>query len=1151
MVRAEAFASRREPRVPSRVSAQLVVANPPNSWRPGAVLIGFAMLLMASLPSPSAMAAANTAKRGVARQPSLSLSVPSTTSGGSRVLASGNALRPPHKAKVILESRAGKQWIDLGRAPVIRDRFTVGFVAPNRSAVLHLRAVLIKGQRHLAESAIRRLQVTPDPGVPPVASATPTSEAPYTPVPPKAIDLTATPTTLMVGSTGDVTLPQPLRTVTSVSSAENSPSGVSIVLQDGQLTVSAAIQAALGSASLLVTGEGCLASECNVRFALQLPITVTALHTPLGSLNSFTEPSFDRIAAASDERLPDELLVTLGTPSHPGTQAEAEVLADGVGGVLSGGLSNIGVYEIRWNMPQNLEQREHELTSQPNVTAVNRFSVEPYAENVAPPTASVYDKPQWLWPYEQTNVESAWNQSVGSSTKVGVIDVGNVYEAHEDLNVVEVSNPHGGYQPASHATHVAGLACAKANDLGVVGMAWGCPVVSSAVGANQNDFYTNVLEAMELMAQNPTVNVVNISLGHVNGCVNAEQSAAISDSTSEYAAMYKQVFAGIGKNIVWTISAGNNCAPEIASPMAANGGLPNVIVVAATNSEGELATFSNFGPTVSVAAPGGVAVPSLQEFGPMSTWVTECTINSPESCGCDGPYCGGYRQDWGTSMAAPQVAGIAADVWAAHPTMNGGEVAECVKETAGTLGVGTATPGSSYPKSYVPLLGYSGGIPIVNAAAAVECTPEDTGAAYTSPGRISSINCASVGHCMAIEGRTDGSTYGVSQSSGWSATKLPELVDSMRAQWSDTSYYYLRCYENGSFCIGLGQYYDIDAHGYASLIPVIAVEEDNTWSAFKAPEPGPRGDSASAPTFERWHTDPSCAGKTFCGIIAQYQTDGSAAVILNNGTWSADWLPEEPESIIGPEAQDISCHSIGRCTAIGAGNEFQYGGAIWQYSLGTWSAESAPATEEAANRHFSVPGQISCSSAADCTAIGGSEGAFDFFWGEVFRESEGHWSAEDVPLPEGAIYGAATLMSCYGPEECKLVVGVDFDGYGPTKLHGYTLDLTPDGLSNLEPVNLPQDASSEVMYVGALACESHDSCRGLARYIVSESKEPVGLLKIDDGIPEVLKAPTLDGEELSIGYDYPSSDAMSCPTSQVCGLIGGLGSKSVVVMLEE
>jgi hypothetical protein len=429
--------------------------------------------------------------------------------------------------------------------------------------------------------------------------------------------------------------------------------------------------------------------------------------------------------------------------------------------------------------------------------------------------------------------------------------------------------------------------------------------------------------------------------------------------------------------------------------------------------------------------------------------------------------------------------------------------------------------------------------------------------AYEGAGDISEVSCPSVGHCVALLVNSGG-TFGISQASGWSATKLPEIADPLRdPSGQESQYRGLKCYENGEFCVAFSAYYEV-VHGDYSLVPVIALEEDGVWSTQRAPEPPDEGTSNEPPTFERWR-EVSCSGRGFCIAISEYATLGSAAVVLTGHEWSAEWFlrAPNPESTLGPEVDDIDCPSSGFCTAVGSLNEYQfggregeYGGAIWSYAQGTWSVEPAPATEAAAEREYSVPIRVSCSSPDNCAAMGVSEGAFDFYWGEVMTESGGAWSVEEIPLPEGAVYGAGEAMSCYAPEECTFAIGVDFDGYGSPHLHLYMLQQTGQGLSGLINVALPSNAASQNVQLADLICKSADSCRGLVRYLTSETEETVGLLTVEDGAPSIVEAPTIDGEELRINSDI-WSDPMSCPESHDCAVIGKLGSRSVIVMLEE
>jgi subtilisin family serine protease len=451
---------------------------------------------------------------------------------------------------------------------------------------------------------------------------------------------------------------------------------------------------------------------------------------------SFTEPSPDRAAAAVGGALDDELLFTLGTPASPGPEEQAQAAAAAVGGTLSGGLSDIGVYEVRWPSPQNLAARTAALESQPGVGAVTTFGLQNYeADTVSPHVSAGYDLPRWTWPYEQVQASGAWTTATGSNVGIGIIDGGNVFARHEDLNVVATLGQR--YGPAVHATHVAGLACARGdNELGLTGIASGCPVTSIAIGGIQG-FFLHVLTAMNEMVEQPDIEVVNISLGE-----NADQACASSFEAEQFQAhatdakaLFRQLLDGIGSSIVWTFSAGNNCAPGVANPWGQNSDLDNVIDVGASNSDGSLASFSDYGAKVDVAAPGGIYVPS-DTNGLMSSIVFpyDADGHCPSSCTSR------YQEMAGTSMSAPIVAGIAALVREANPGLSAKEAGACIKQTAGIAPSGYTTGVSAKPVGYVRRFSVPApDLPIVNAEAAVACAapPTEEGGTPAGPEVVS------------------------------------------------------------------------------------------------------------------------------------------------------------------------------------------------------------------------------------------------------------------------------------------------------------------------------------------------------------------------------------------------------------------------------
>ncbi len=134
----------------------------------------------------------------------------------------------------------------------------------------------------------------------------------------------------------------------------------------------------------------------------------------------------------------------------------------------------------------------------------------------------------------------------------------------------------------------------------------------------------------------------------------------------EFNAFYMQriltgarVMVDTAPNTFFVFAAGNDGSDNDAKPVSpANVGTDNSISVAATLFNRELASFSNYGTKVDVAAPG-VGIKSLypgNDFGLMS----------------------------GTSQASPYVAGVAASIKNANPALKPSEIKQILMSTVDT-----------------------------------------------------------------------------------------------------------------------------------------------------------------------------------------------------------------------------------------------------------------------------------------------------------------------------------------------------------------------------------------------------------------------------------------------------------------------------------
>jgi serine protease len=224
-----------------------------------------------------------------------------------------------------------------------------------------------------------------------------------------------------------------------------------------------------------------------------------------------------------------------------------------------------------------------------------------------------------------------------------------------------------------HGTHVAGtIGAATDNNTGVAGVTWGVKIMPVRVLGKCGGYTSDVVDGMRWAAgvlvrpvgetatdfpDNPVnpAHVINMSLGAGGACDAAFQSA-VDDVTAA------------GTLVV--VAAGNESTNAAnVQPASCNG----VVTVAALKRDGARAGYSNFGTTVEIAAPGGDG-PATSDY-----------VNSTYNTGTKAPAADSYEWLGGTSMATPHVAGVAALVLSADPTMTPAEVSTNLQTSARTF----------------------------------------------------------------------------------------------------------------------------------------------------------------------------------------------------------------------------------------------------------------------------------------------------------------------------------------------------------------------------------------------------------------------------------------------------------------------------------
>ena len=238
------------------------------------------------------------------------------------------------------------------------------------------------------------------------------------------------------------------------------------------------------------------------------------------------------------------------------------------------------------------------------------------------------------WGVDRIDADLAWpGGNTGAGVDVAILDTG-IDSDHPDLAVIDGVNysgsvdKDGSTNPAhwkdghGHGTHCAGIVAALNNDVGVVGVAPGARLHAVKVLADTGLGYTSdVIQGLDWCAANH-VHVASMSLGG-GGSKSLENACD----------------AAFAAGVLLVAAAGNYSGP-VGYPAA----YPSVIAVSATDDKDKLASFSNFGPEIELAAPG-VRIYSTYKDG-------------------------SYTYMSGTSMACPHVTGAAALVWASGAASN-------------------------------------------------------------------------------------------------------------------------------------------------------------------------------------------------------------------------------------------------------------------------------------------------------------------------------------------------------------------------------------------------------------------------------------------------------------------------------------------------
>jgi subtilisin len=295
------------------------------------------------------------------------------------------------------------------------------------------------------------------------------------------------------------------------------------------------------------------------------------------------------------------------------------------------------------------------------VTLVNTLSIAEYeAEGRSEALAAPSDRTPWGIEaiYRDPAIQST---SGGEGIRVAVLDTGT-YTAHPDLsanveqcyNFTTSSPVVSGCQDGNgHGTHVAGTILANGGGgSGIWGVApeaklWSYKVLSDGGSGYSDDIAYAIRYAADQGASKGVKVVISMSLG-----------SSVKDTLIANAVTYAQQKGAL------VVAAAGNSGPS-ANTINYPGALKDAVAVAALENVQENGTYrvADFSSRGNPATDGDYVIQERDVEVSAPGRAVESTWNN-----------GGYNSISGTSMATPHISGLAAKIWASHPTWSNSDV---------------------------------------------------------------------------------------------------------------------------------------------------------------------------------------------------------------------------------------------------------------------------------------------------------------------------------------------------------------------------------------------------------------------------------------------------------------------------------------------
>ncbi|HEX7245257.1 MAG TPA: PKD domain-containing protein [Solirubrobacterales bacterium] len=219
-------------------------------------------------------------------------------------------------------------------------------------------------------------------------------------------------------------------------------------------------------------------------------------------------------------------------------------------------------------------------------------------------------------------------------------------------------------------------------------------------------------------------------------------------------------------------------------------------------------------------------------------------------------------------------------------------------------------------------------------------------------------------------------------------------------------------------CVAVGENWSLDVHTRATLAEFW---DGKSWSPMTTPDP-PGLDEGWKHEWYAFFLGVSCTPNEDCVAVGRYRDPSETVKPLAEHWDGSEWVitsPAEPAGGTEARLESVSCTSAANCVAVGsyrnASNVQKTLAEHWDGS--EWTIESAPNPGSASASRLTG---VSCPTSTTCVAVGSYQSAGTERTLAVHLV-DGAWTIHETPNPGTQVLTDLAQVSCSSPSQCSAV----------------------------------------------------------------------------------------------------------------------------------